>query len=778
MPGEQEKKSTDQLIDPKMRSFMYGQFANLFKFAFWWVALSPLLYALLDGSTAIGVGRIVYNSALCLSSPFGPLLVEHISPRNVVMGAAAVRFVVWCVLLPIGWICFDTSLVNAASQAALWVFAVIMLLLDGVSVGLSSVLDIDMMGIDIMAGYLGREVTEEHRNQFNSRQELFFSICFIIFAPGVSFLGLALNEGFDHWNKHSTSINLDQIQSGTLSAMFFVTFFIATILQFVYFWGLTRDDADGGGEEEGGEGQRKGKKNDDDTKSSEGTSLLSAAQEQGGAGAAAGAGGEAAEEEDTATLGEKMCGILGDLKESFDLVISHRAIFWRLIFFGFELAFEDASVVVLAAQVGIRAEWMGNGNAIHGSIWTSIIVAVGKVGAAAASFGMMKYYHPPENIMGHTKLFISIGLSTLVILGVPFAFDGYSSGNLSALGARAVTLASFLLYFFLSTLPKLGLMSLLQTMVSQVENGWRAFAFIAILATTIDSVVIMALSLLFTQAENTKHDDAAFSRSLWITCYVFLAHGLLETIVGPLLVLRPAAADAEEFAKKQKLAEEEEAKKQQKKDEQDEQEERERNDDTNSIAVQPSSASRRASTPRLLMDEQASSGGAPSDGSGNEPNQPGQYSARAISVPVPISVFSRHSGLINNGGPGNSASPRAPSNLGGGGSFSARGRPSGLATGGQSMRYGGLSLGSPRHPSNLGGGIQRDSANAIAAGGGGVGTGAGGMVVQTMLGRSGPSVTAASVIIPRRPSFQHVADDQTAGAGSLVRSGKALSRLG
>src|SRR3989338_4728750 len=92
--AQQPPKPVDKLIDPLMRSFMYGQFANLFKFAFWWVALSPLLYSLCNGSEAIGIGSIVYNTALCIASPFGPLLIEHVSPRSILLSAAAVRFIV------------------------------------------------------------------------------------------------------------------------------------------------------------------------------------------------------------------------------------------------------------------------------------------------------------------------------------------------------------------------------------------------------------------------------------------------------------------------------------------------------------------------------------------------------------------------------------------------------------------------------------------------------------------------------------------------------------
>ena len=71
-------------IHPTLRYFLYGQYANLFKFALWWTSLAPLTFALLDGKTeAIGVGRICYNLALCILSPLGGIVAERVHPRKV-----------------------------------------------------------------------------------------------------------------------------------------------------------------------------------------------------------------------------------------------------------------------------------------------------------------------------------------------------------------------------------------------------------------------------------------------------------------------------------------------------------------------------------------------------------------------------------------------------------------------------------------------------------------------------------------------------------------------
>ncbi|CUG04790.1 transmembrane protein, putative [Bodo saltans] len=511
----------EKLVHPVMVRFLYGQYANLFKFALWWTSLAPLTFALFDADpTAIGVGRIVYNVALCVMSPIGGIVCERVHPRKVLLGAASVRFGIWCVLVPLTWVLFDSSWV-VTSQSAIWVLFNLFLVFDGASVALSTVLDIDLCGVDIIAGRFGFEVTDHHRNQFNGRQELFFAACFVLFAPGMAFLGLAIHKGFQHLND---SVPSNALEAGTLMGIFFVTFLVATALQF-YFFSSLPDDAPAPA------GQEESKNNDAASQLSMGEHALNDS--------ASGNGEAPPQEEGPPPSGwEAAKSVPADLLEALKLIWSHPPILFRLIFLGLEIAFEDAAIVVVASQMGITLPWLGDNDSVTGNVWTSVGVAAGKFGGAIASFLMIKYYVPPEEPKKFFPVFVLILLSCTVMFVFPATVDAYENGSISANSARALYLLAFFVYFFLSTLPKLGLMCLFQSMVSQVENGPRIFGFIAIVATTFDALVVMGLSVIFVKQSNIK--DA-----LWITAFVYLAHGVLELIVGPLLVLRPLQSIAQ-----------------------------------------------------------------------------------------------------------------------------------------------------------------------------------------------------------------------------------------
>lgn len=502
MQAEEEK-----LVHPVMVSFLYGQYANLFKFALWWTSLAPLTFALFDADpTAIGVGRIVYNVALCVMSPIGGIVCERVHPRKVLLGAASVRFGIWCVLVPLTWVLFDSSWV-VTSQSAIWVLFNLFLVFDGASVALSTVLDIDLCGVDIVAGRFGFEVTDAHRNQFNGRQELFFAACFVLFAPGMAFLGLAIHKAFAHLND---TVPSNALEAGTLVGIFFVTFLVATALQFFFFRSLPDDSPAGPAVADNSETASQsmmGEQHLNDTADG---------QVEG----PPPSGWEAAK------------SVPSDLLEALKLIWSHPPILFRLLFLGLEIAFEDAAIVVVASQMGITLPWLGDNDSVRGNVWTSVGVAAGKFGGAIASYLMIKYYQPPEEPKKFFPVFVLILLSCTVMFVFPATVDAYELGKINANGARALYLAAFFVYFFLSTLPKLGLMCLFQSMVSQVENGPRIFGFIAIVATTFDALVVMGLSIIFVKQSNIK--DA-----LWITAFIYLAHGVLELIVGPLLVLRP-----------------------------------------------------------------------------------------------------------------------------------------------------------------------------------------------------------------------------------------------
>lgn len=512
--------SEHKLLHPVMVKFLYGQYANLFKFALWWTTLAPFTFALFDhDTTAIGVGRIVYNVALCALSPIGGIVCERVHPRKVLLGAASVRFAIWCVLVPLLWVLFDSSFVTL-SQTAVWVLFNMLLMVDGGSVALSTVLDIDLCGVDIVAGRYGLEVSDEHRNQFNGRQELFFAACFTVFTPGMAFLGLAINKAFESIS--STTMTETSMEAATLGGIFLVTFAVATALQFYFFTQLP-DQMD------------TAKKSLAESSSS--LSLAEKTTVNEGHIATSGENNDSVAESGP-TGWDAVKGVPSDLLEAVRVIWKHPPILFRLIFLGLEIAFEDAAIVVIASQMGITLPWLGDNDGVNGNVWTACGVAAGKFGGAIASYVMIRFYHPPEEPRKFIGIFGLVLLSCTVVFVFPATVYAYDHGVVGAYGARALYLVGFFVYFFLSTLPKLGLMCLFQSMVSQVENGPRVFGFIAIIATSFDSLVIMGLSVLFVKVDSIE--DA-----LWYTAFIYLAHGVLEMIVGPLLVLRPLQASAE-----------------------------------------------------------------------------------------------------------------------------------------------------------------------------------------------------------------------------------------
>lgn len=518
-----------KLIHPIMKHFLYGQYANLFKFSLWWTTLAPLTMSLLNSTDAIGVGRIVYNTALCLLSPLGGLLVERVHPRKILLYAAATRFLIWCVCLPGVWFFFDTSLM-VKSDVATYVLFNTMLFMDGVVVALSSILDIDLCGVDVVANRYELDVTEEHRNQFNSRQEFFFATCFVILSPGMAFLGLGINKAFE---TAKGTFSPEELESGSLSAIFVATFLFATIVQFFNFrklpyGSLTADIPP----------NVPSKESMLTLNSSPDLKLPSPQKDEPQ---------PPNEPPALPSLAEQIRAIPKDLWVSLTLIWAHKPILYRLVFLGFEIAFEDAAIVVVASNMGLQLPWLGDGDAVNGNIWCSVGVASGKLGGALASILMMKYFVPPQNPWKYMYIFVLVTISCVVMFGFPATAEGVRDNVISENVGRALYLALFALYFFFSTLPKLGLMGLFQSMVAQVENGPRIFGFIAIIATSFDALVIMVLSVIFVQWDLVK--------ALWVTAFVFMAHGILELIVGPLCVLRPLAQSAAEAAALAKASE-------------------------------------------------------------------------------------------------------------------------------------------------------------------------------------------------------------------------------
>ena len=83
-------------------------------------------------------------------------------------------------------------------------------------------------------------------------------------------------------------------------------------------------------------------------------------------------------------------------------------------------------------------------------------------------------------------------------------------------------------FFLLTTLPKIGFATLLQSLAAQADASGRVFGFVASFVTMCDAAVMMGLSLLF--------GTLSLRAALWAACGCFAFVGLLEGTLGRYLV--------------------------------------------------------------------------------------------------------------------------------------------------------------------------------------------------------------------------------------------------
>merc|ERR1712146_599033 len=96
--------------------------------------------------------------------------------------------------------------------------------------------------------------------------------------------------------------------------------------------------------------------------------------------------------------------------------------------------------------------------------------------------------------------------------------------------ARALIFLASILFFFFSTAPKIGFQTMLQSLVSE-NQAPQVFGFVAFAVTLLDGLVILFISQVFLWA-------ADFQSALWIVTSIYLAHGVIELVLGPPLILR------------------------------------------------------------------------------------------------------------------------------------------------------------------------------------------------------------------------------------------------
>eukprot|EP00759_Apiculatamorpha_spiralis_P051899 PhF_6_TR5541/c0_g1_i1/m.7880 len=491
MSGPPPAEEPPIIVHPSLRHFLYGQYGNLFKFALWWCALAPLTYSLLKTDEAIGVGRIVYNSALCVLSPIGGIVAERVAPRKLLMSTTMGRFTIWCILLPLLWWGMDKEWFGSNTSTFAYVALNVMLFFDGVSVGFGCILDIDICGLDTMGAHHHIDIDDNLRNYFNTRNETFFAICFVILSPAMAVIGYFAREGL----KGQPFWDNCEATSAIMVGIFVAGFLVATIVSMYHYLRIP------------------GKPDPLALAAMEGQGLIQ----------------DSAPPPATSTWGACM-EAFGGLGEALTLIWRNGCIKWRLVFLALEIALEDAIIVVVAACITLHAPYFGNEDAVLANCWSAGLIACGKLGGVIASFIMMHYFQPPSDIQGYRRLFYFVFFGAISTIGFPLSHMISADKTYQNLGIALVFL-TFFLFFFFSTLPKIGFMCLLQNLASQIEGGGRIFGFIAILVTIIDALVIMGMSVVFRVYD--------VQTALWISFGIYAGHGVFELIVGPTLILQP-----------------------------------------------------------------------------------------------------------------------------------------------------------------------------------------------------------------------------------------------
>ena len=115
------------------------------------------------------------------------------------------------------------------------------------------------------------------------------------------------------------------------------------------------------------------------------------------------------------------------------------------------------------------------------------------------------------------------------------------------LESRIMIFAAAFLFFLFSAPAKIGLETLLQGLAADLSPDiqGKIFGVIGTAVTSIDALIVMAMTLVFGRLKRSCSvgsgcEEHALTMSLWVAAGIYVAHGVLELIIGPWLML-PAA---------------------------------------------------------------------------------------------------------------------------------------------------------------------------------------------------------------------------------------------
>ncbi|PHJ25456.1 transmembrane protein [Cystoisospora suis] len=178
----------------------------------------------------------------------------------------------------------------------------------------------------------------------------------------------------------------------------------------------------------------------------------------------------------------------------------------------------------------------GVSNHALANLWAVAIIAVGKIGGCLAGLYMNRRWVPPASHSrnsAYRRLFWCVLASSLSVALLPLSqYIRLRQLAPAWLSAGLVFLSAFTFFLF-STAPKIGFATLLQGLVASQQVACKVFGFVGTFVTITDAVVIACVNLIITAF--SPH----FLSGLSCVTAVYLVHGLIEALLGPLLILEP-----------------------------------------------------------------------------------------------------------------------------------------------------------------------------------------------------------------------------------------------
>jgi hypothetical protein len=501
-----------------LAGYKLGQLSSVVKLGVWWCFMGPLVLGVFRGDPYGVAGmRAAFNTGMFFVSPLAGLLTQRFSARALLTWTAATRGLVYGVVLPLLYVVLESGWVLDASEhlrALYYAIFLVLLLVDGCTMAVSNVVDLDCGGEEVVAAQYRLRIPDAVRSAMRALHEGFFEGSMILLAPLVAACAYVAARAIDG---ASHEVSVVAVWAG-LSAVFFVATFVSVSAYQCSLRHASISMARGG---------------------------VSGA----GASGSEGGGGDFARR---ACPEVSVAAIVLALADGFKVCAKNRAVWWRLVFLSLETAFEDLIISLLIAEFTTNGLERRRNYAL-GNLWCAGIVACGKVGAVLSARFMHRSWETTDasrspasaGVAGsltatsrgeptsaqYGPLFLYTFIGGVATLLLPIALHLLDDRD-SRVASVLVAFASAFLYFFFSTPPKLGFSVLLQGLVAETDASGRVFAFVAAFLTVVDSVVLLLGAVVFTSLR--------LQGAMWLVCCVFATLCLLQLLVGPRLILARA----------------------------------------------------------------------------------------------------------------------------------------------------------------------------------------------------------------------------------------------